>query len=172
MLRGERSPVDTQVKASPAGQYRERPPPGGRGAHGESKWVHHVSAGHELEIFVPLGSYYYGMGWTRCFLKVTKQLPKLLSALGGSTSQPISSFPRLDWQASLVQHLPLCHFDFHGTCACLPLSQPQSDTRERGEELSFFYPIILPAFCAFSIRISPTAILADGVDSLVIQLTI
>ena len=54
-------------------------------------------------------------------LSQNDQLPTLSHALGGSTSQPIPSFSRLNWQASLIQHLPLCHFDFHGTCACLPL---------------------------------------------------
>ena len=65
-----------------------------------------------------------GMGWTRCFLKMTSQLPKLLCTLSVSTSQPILSFPTSDRQVSLVQYLPLCHVDLYGPCACLPLEPP------------------------------------------------
>ena len=45
------------------------------------------------------------LGWARCFLKMTNQLSKLLHTSGWYTSQPITSFPRLDLQASLAQHV-------------------------------------------------------------------
>ena len=61
-----------------------------------------------------------GVGWTRRFLIMANQLPKLLRASTGSTPQPIPSFPRLDWQSSLVQHLSQCHFDVYGTLRAFP----------------------------------------------------
>ena len=49
-----------------------------------------------------------GVGRTRCFLKMTNQLPKLVHACAYFPTNLF--FPRLAWQASLVQHYPLCHF--------------------------------------------------------------
>ena len=75
-----------------------------------------------------------GVGQTRCFFKGANQLPKLLQAWYGYTSQRIPSFPRLDWPASLVKHFPQCHFNFCCACACLPLLLPDNLVPEWGRE--------------------------------------
>ena len=70
----------------------------------------------------------------------------LSHALGGSTSRPMPSFPRLDWQASLDQHLPLHHFDFYGAYACLLLVLSSIWYQKEGGGCFFLYPVILLAF--------------------------
>ena len=65
--------------------------------------VHCASAGHkpashepEQASQFPWGYISLGVGQARYFLKMTNQLLTLSHALGGSTSQPTPSFPRLD----------------------------------------------------------------------------
>ena len=125
-----------QESTSPGGKENEKFPPGGQrpcGCSGQwsmdrpglcampmSRSRERGREGECASLF-PWGYISLGVGETRRFLKMTNQFPKLLCASGGSSSQPICSFSRLCQQASLVQDLPLCHFDFYGTCAYLPL---------------------------------------------------
>ena len=62
--------------------------------------------GQERESFPPWDCINLGLGQTTCLFKRPNQLFRFLQALDGPTSQPILSFPRLDWQASLVKHPP------------------------------------------------------------------
>ena len=74
------------------------------GAHVQDKPVHCPSVGPKNEprprssiSLFPWDFISLNVGWTKFFLKMTYQLPKLPSILGGSTSQPIFSFLRLHW---------------------------------------------------------------------------
>ena len=80
------------------------------------------SQAREREFLCSSGIIIAWVGWNKCFCKMANQLPKLSHAPGGSTSQPISFFLRLDWHASLVKLLSLYHVDFYGTCTCFPLA--------------------------------------------------
>ena len=87
---------------------------------------------------------------------------------GAFSKWPIN-FPTFHtlWVASLIQHRPLCHFDFYGACAYLALVPPPNLVPKWGEEFSqsnylagFWhqwvpYPLIFPALCALSLRTSP-----------------
>ena len=119
----ERQPGNDPALRSPplpcgTGLSRTRPPGLGRTGQCTTQASHHKPA--YKQSFVPWDCVNFGCGRVQVFSQ-NDQLPKLLCALGGSPSQPIPSFPRLDGQASLVQHLPLHRFDFDGACACLPL---------------------------------------------------
>ena len=96
--------------------------------------------------FVPWADFSLGVGQTRCFLKMTNRLPKLLHATGR-----LDFFPQVGLMASFVQHLPLCPFDFYGTCAFLPLV-PAPIRYEAVEGL--FLSIMLLAFHMLSVRTS------------------
>ena len=87
---------------------------------------------------------------------------------GAFSKWPIN-FPTFHtlWVASLIQHRPLCHFDFYGACAYLALVPPPNLVPKWGEEFSLSnylagfwhqwvpYPLIFPALCALSLRTSP-----------------
>ena len=70
----------------------------------------HMFPSERGHFFIKLSYIISGLGQTRLFFKITNQLPKLSQTLDGSTSQLIPSFLRLDWQASMVKHLPLAPF--------------------------------------------------------------
>ena len=100
---------------------REMLPSGG---HEENRRVHFARASHEQDqksFFDSLGYIRFDVGLIRCFLKMNNQLPKLLHASGGHTSQPIPSLPCLTarhlWSSTFLQ----CHFDLCGTYVCLLL---------------------------------------------------
>ena len=96
-----------------------------------------------------------GVGRTRCFLKMTNQLPQILHTFGGSTSPPISSFPRLNEKPLWSSTLPCHHFDFYYPCACLPkVPPPTSGTLGVGGR----------ALCVLSVRTTPCCHLSRGGD--------
>ena len=106
----ERQHTNALIVHHQVGKRVERNPLGDNGprgcqghvAHGENRQVHCASAGPEPEchsqrehFLSPRDYSSFGVGWTRYLLKMTHQHPKLPCASGGSTSQPIPSFPRL-----------------------------------------------------------------------------
>ena len=88
---------------------------------------------------------------------------------------PHQSLPsaRLDWQASLVQNLLLCNFDFCSTCAFYPVPPPVWYQREWGKGFPFYSSTLL-GFHAASVRnyppLPPATIPTDGGDFLALWL--
>ena len=77
-----------------------------------SYWV-----GKSESFSVSWGYISLGLGQTRWLFKRNS---KTFTGFG-FTPKPIPPLPRLDWQATLVKHLTLCHFDFYCLCSYLPL---------------------------------------------------
>ena len=95
--------------------------------HGKNRTLHCESSDHkpvshkqesERVSWSPWGSISLGVGWTRCFLKMSNQFPQNLHNWVGLPPNQFLLFPGCSHR-SLSSRTPLHHFDFYGTYACL-----------------------------------------------------